>query len=155
VGKGTKFKVYIPAIITPAEERRVETKRTELPTGHGESILVVDDEAAICEITKETLENYGYNAMVANDGTEAIALFTQKKGEIKAVLTDMMMPFMDGPATIRALKKIDPKVKIIAASGLMSSEKSTLPPGTNVQAFLQKPYTAEKLLTTLSDVLKK
>lgn len=155
IGKGTKFKVYLPAVITEEDTKLIEDHKLELPLGHGESILVVDDETSICEITKETLETYGYSAMIANDGTEALALFTQNQGTIKAVLTDMMMPFMDGLATIRALRKIDPDVKIIAASGLMSQDKISEPAGTNVHAFLQKPYTAEKLLKTLDEVLKK
>lgn len=154
VGKGTKFKVYLPAIVT--NEFLPEKKHQPiLPIGNGEAILVVDDEASICEITKETLETYGYLAMVANDGTEAVALFAQNKRHIKAVLTDMMMPYMDGMATIRALKRIDPNVKIIAASGLASHEKVSETAGNDVQAFLLKPYTAETLLVTLNQVLKK
>jgi PAS domain S-box-containing protein len=155
VGKGTKFKVYLPAIVTRTETKKTQAKKPELPLGHGESILVVDDEESICEITKETLENYGYTAMTASDGAEAVALFTQNKGSIKAVLTDMMMPHMDGAATIRALKKIDPGVRIIAASGLMTDEKIAESGKAGIQAYLQKPYTAEKLLTTLNDVLQK
>ncbi|MFI5251125.1 MAG: PAS domain S-box protein [Bacteroidota bacterium] len=154
VGKGTKFKVYLPAIISPATREATTRKHVELPAGKGETVLVVDDETSICEITKETLENYGYKAMIANDGNEAIALFTQHKNKIGAVLTDMMMPNMDGPSTIKALRKINPRIKIIAASGLITQDKLSEPSVTGVQAFLQKPYTTEKLLTTLRDVLK-
>ena len=88
-------------------------------------ILVVDDEAAIREITRSTLEAFGYNALTASDGTEAVALYAQNRDRIKVVLTDMMMPYLDGVATIRALQKVDPKVRIIGSSGLADSEKAS------------------------------
>jgi CheY-like chemotaxis protein len=69
------------------------------------------------------------------------------------VLTDMMMPFMDGPATIRALQRMNPQVKIIAASGLTSNDKAAEVAGANVKAFLSKPYTADKLLRALAEAL--
>ena len=69
------------------------------------------------------------------------------------MLTDMLMPYMDGPATIRALRKIDPSVKIIAASGLMDSDKVKDSTGMDNLAFLMKPYTAEKLLNTIYKTL--
>ena len=75
------------------------------------------------------------------------------KDEIRGVLTDMLMPHMDGPATIRVLKKLDPLVRIIAASGLMDSEKVKDATGLDNIAFLMKPYTAEKLLTTVHKML--
>ncbi|HEX3037134.1 MAG TPA: response regulator [Thermodesulfobacteriota bacterium] len=100
------------------------------------------------------LEAYGYEVITANDGTEALALYVQNRGNIKVVILDMMMPIMDGSATIRALQKIDPKAKIIAASGLMEKEKlAEIDHNTEVQAFLSKPYTADALLTVLHEVL--
>ncbi len=79
--------------------------QTDLPLGNGELILVVDDEESIREITRGTLETFGYTVLTASDGTEALALYADKKNEIAVVLTDMVMPFMDGPATIRVLRK--------------------------------------------------
>ena len=130
-----------------------EAAEIERPTGQGELILVVDDEAAICEITKTSLETYAYKVLTASDGIEAIALYAQHKAEISAVLMDMMMPVMDGPTTIRTLQKINPKVKIIAVSGLASSDKLSVAMGAGVKAFLPKPYTAKELLKTISGVL--
>ncbi|MBI1806986.1 MAG: PAS domain S-box protein [Ignavibacteria bacterium] len=152
VSKGTVFKVYLPALLRP-ETLTAEGKEKELPAGRGEIILVVDDEASIREITKETLETYGYKVLTASDGTEAIALYAQNKNEIDVVLTDMMMPYMDGPTTIRALRKLDPQLKIIAASGLSTDGNPTTTADSGIQGFLSKPYTAEKLLLTLHDVL--
>jgi two-component system cell cycle sensor histidine kinase/response regulator CckA len=125
VGKGTTFKVYLPAITTTetltAQEHQY--KLPKLPAGHGESILVVDDEDQILKITKKTLEKHGYKVITANDGKEAIALYSQHGEKIKLVLMDMMMPVMDGPASIRELCKANPEVKVIAVSGLTEKDK--------------------------------
>jgi two-component system cell cycle sensor histidine kinase/response regulator CckA len=152
VGRGTQFKIHIPATGS-IHDGRADEAQAELPRGHGELILVVDDEAAIREITKGTLETYGYRAMTAADGTEAVAIFAQHRDEIKAVLTDMMMPYMDGLATIRALRKMSPQVRVIASSGLSENGKAAEAMGAGVKIFLSKPYTAEKLLKALADVL--
>jgi CheY-like chemotaxis protein len=149
-GRGTQFKIYLPAAETPF--MTPPESFGSLPLGDGELILVVDDEIAIREITKGTLEAHGYRAITAADGTEAIALYAQHKDDIRLVLTDLMMPFMDGPVTIRALHKLNPHVKIIASSGLAENVKMAEFNG-GVRAFLPKPYTAEKLLTTLKELL--
>ncbi|MBD1807023.1 PAS domain S-box protein [Microcoleus sp. FACHB-SPT15] len=150
VGKGTQFKIYLPAI------RKAETQQTEdgeFSTGQGELILVVDDEAAICEINKTSLEAYNYRVVTASDGIEAIALYVQHKDDISLVIVDMMMPSMDGPTTIRTLHKINPNVKIIAVSGLISSAQLTDATNAGIQRFLPKPYTARDLLKTINEVL--
>jgi len=149
-GRGSQFKIYLPVAETPFT---VQAESSDsVPLGHGQLILVVDDEIAIREITKGTLETYGYRALTAADGTEAIALYAQHKDEIRVVLTDLMMPYMDGPVTIRALRKLNPHVKIIASSGLADNGKLAEVNG-GVQSFLPKPYTAQKLLTTLEELL--
>jgi PAS domain S-box-containing protein len=152
-GRMTQFKIYLPAA-DALFQMSTDDERARLPMGNGELILVVDDEAAIREITKGTLEMYGYRAITANDGTEAIALYAQHKDQIKVVLTDMMMPYMDGPATIRALQKLDPHVKVIASSGLSDNGKMVEAVTVGTRAFLPKPYTAEKLLKMLAEILK-
>ena len=153
LGKGTQFALYFPALeLRDAAE--AGGVRVDLPEGNGELILVVDDEEAIREITRGTLETFGYRVLTAADGTEAVALYAEQKNDIAVVLTDVVMPFMDGPATIRALLKMNPAVKIIAASGLPASQRSGEDSLQGVQAFLNKPYTAEKLLKALAEVLK-
>jgi PAS domain S-box-containing protein len=148
VGKGTTFLVYLPAMES-APAAHADTEQRQIFTGNGELVLVVDDEASVLSMTKETLENYGYRVVTARDGTEAVAAFSANKAAIKLVLTDMLMPFMDGPATIRVLRKLDPTVKIIAASGLMDQEKVRDSTGMDNLAFLLKPYTTEKLLAVV------
>ena len=99
--------------------------------------------------SQSTLEAYGYRALTAADGTEAVALYAQHKDEIEVVLTDLMMPYTDGPVTIRALQKLNPKVRIIASSGLAESGRAI----EGVKMFLAKPYSAERLLKALADVI--
>ena len=150
--KGSQFALYIPALDT-TDSLESAPAQSDLPLGHGELILVVDDEESIREITRGTLETFGYTVLTASDGTEALALYADKKNEIAVVLTDMVMPFMDGPATIRALQRMNPKVRIIAASGLGTRHRAGEGALEGVSVFLNKPYTAERLLKTLAEVL--
>ena len=154
VGKGTQFRAYFPAAESALTTQALE-ERAEVPLGHGELVLVVDDELAIREITKSTLETFGYTALTAGDGTEAIALYAQNKDAIDVVLTDMMMPYLDGTGTIRALQKMDPNVKIIASSGLADEGKAAEAAIAGVKVFLAKPYTADQLLNALAEILAK
>lgn len=146
---GTQFQVYFPAVDTP---EILPTTESSLPKGHGELILVVDDEMAIREITKASLEAYNYQAITASNGIEAVAIYAEHQARISVVLTDMMMPSMDGPTTIRTLQKINPDVKIIAVSGLASSDKLAQSAGSGVKTFLWKPYTTQELLETIERV---
>jgi hypothetical protein len=151
-GKGSQFKVYLPA--QDAKES-LEEAELKLPAGNGELILVVDDEDAIRDITKTSLEAHNYQAITASDGIEAIALYAEHRDNISLVLTDMVMPSMDGLTTIRTLQKINPDVKIIAVSGLATHDKVNAAYNMGIQAFLPKPYTANQLLEAISTVKRK
>lgn len=151
-GKGTTFQIYLPAQ-TEASAASAENMTPEMPIGHGELILVVDDEAVVREITKQTLETFGYRALLACDGSDAAVLYAGRKGEIAAVLTDMMMPVMDGPATIEVLRRIDPAVRVIIASGVPGKETAARQARLGVKHFLAKPFSAEALLRVLRQVL--
>jgi PAS domain S-box-containing protein len=150
-GQGSKFSVYFPAAdeAAPVTSEAVGT----YPQGNGELILVVDDEENIRQITAATLEKFGYKVASASDGTEAVALFAQRGSEISAVLTDMAMPYMDGAAVIRALKKIDPGVRIVAMSGLMNLDQTAELRNLRIDHLLAKPFTAETLLKELRAAL--
>ncbi|MBF2064166.1 MAG: response regulator [Calothrix sp. C42_A2020_038] len=150
VGRGSQFKVYLPAI-EGVLWKQVEDQ--DMPKGHGELILVVDDELSIREITKISLEMSNYNVITASDGIEAIALYAQRKAEISLVLMDMMMPEMDGITTISTLQRINSQVKIIATSGLASTDKMAEAANVGAKAFLSKPFTAAELLKTLCSIL--
>ncbi len=151
IGAGTVFKVFLPAIITEVQE--AETQKPELPIGYGGLILVVEDEDSIRETTIAMLEGHGYKVLTANDGAEAVALYAQNKEKIELVLMDMMMPVMGGTACIQVLRKINPEVKIIAVSGLADKDELDQIANIHIQAFLPKPYAAERLLKTIHEVL--
>ncbi|MBD1924371.1 response regulator [Microcoleus sp. FACHB-831] len=152
VGKGTSFKVYLPAD-TKIELEDIEIEHDDMPSGGGELVMVIDDEASIRDIAKQTLETFGYKVITADDGSEAIALYVQQQVKVHVAIVDMKMPIMDGPATIRALRKLDPKVKIIAASGLTLGGQMAEASTVNAQAVLPKPFTAENLLKTIYRVM--
>jgi PAS domain S-box-containing protein len=154
VGKGSSFKVYLPALETLAKKQRDTVSLATLPRGNGERILIVDDEASILTITSQTLEAFGYKTITAGDGAEAVAIYAQHRNKIAVILTDMAMPVMDGPATIRALLKVNPAAKIVAATGLKTEGNEAKALNAGVKHFLSKPYTASTLLKTLRTVLE-
>jgi len=152
-GKGTAFKVYLPAMETPSEALLRASGKVSLPRGNGETVLVVDDEASILAITSRTLQAFGCQVLTATDGADAIAVYLEHQKKIAIVLTDMAMPVMDGPALIHALTRIDPAVKIIAASGLDTNGTVAEATRAGIRYFLNKPYTAETLLKAVQAVL--
>ncbi len=149
LGEGTEFKVFLPAIEASVSPR---VEPSNPPNGNEEWILVVDDETEILAITKASLEAYNYRVLIANNGIEAISLCAQYKHKITVALVDMMMPSMDGPTTIQNLRRINPRIKVIAMSGFMSNDK--LREASEVRGFIDKPYTIQDLLGTVQAVLE-
>jgi PAS domain S-box-containing protein len=154
-GKGTEFKVFLPA--TQQKEKISDfIPEKELTRGNGELILVVDDELFALQISKEILEIQGYGVITATDGAEAIAIFAStQKESVQLVVTDMNMPLMDGSSTIRALRRLDPTLRIVVSSGLLTDVNSAGLAGLDIQGYLTKPYTAEQLLVMVQKVLSK
>jgi PAS domain S-box-containing protein len=152
MGKGTKFKVYFPAQ-TEASSETAKEIAVEMPRGNGEIILVVDDEASVRHITQQTLQAFGYRVILASDGVEALSIFARQGPEIAVVLTDMMMPAMDGPALIRVLRKLKPTLPIIGASGLSATRDVSQSGSLGITHFLCKPYMANELLKILREIL--
>lgn len=149
--KGTTFKIYLPAQ-TDARLGRADETLKEKYAGNGELILVVDDEAAVRNISKTILDAYGYRAIVAADGEQGLELFAANRKELSLVITDMMMPKMDGAAIIGSIRTIAPDMKIIVISGLsQNGDRQALK---DVSFTLTKPFTAEKLLMTVSLALR-
>jgi len=153
-GRGTTFKVYLPAQEAPAEESEQGREDEMLVRGSGETILVVDDEVSILTITSETLQTFGYNVVTASNGAEAVAIYAQQKEKIAVILTDLSMPVMDGRATIYALLKINPKAKIVAMSGMDEAESVAKASTAGIKYFISKPYTAATLLKTLRTLVE-
>jgi PAS domain S-box-containing protein len=126
---------------------------SELPGGNGELILVVDDEAAIRQLTRQTLESFGYNTIGATNGAAALAVFADNAGSIDLVLADMMMPVMDGAALAGELTVAYPNVPIIAMSGLNANGEVARAVKTGVSTFLTKPFTTETLVRAVAERL--
>src|SRR5262249_45629472 len=106
VGRGTRFRVYLPANTAAALADHALAEEAQLPRGNEELILVVDDEESVRNVTQNMLERFGYRVLLAANGAEALGHYTSHPQEIAAVLTDVAMPIMDGPALITALKAI-------------------------------------------------
>jgi PAS domain S-box-containing protein len=151
VGKGSTFRIYLPA----HAHVEVAGKPAEplLSRGDGQVILVVDDELSILTVTTQTLESYGYAVAVASDGAQALWLYARDHAHIAAVITDLMMPVMDGASLISALRRINPEVRIIAMSGQTDADQIAGIAENGVATFLSKPYSAGILLATLGEVL--
>lgn len=159
-GEGSLFTVCLPALahgekavevepLVPAEDIQTQPIRQ----GGGELILIVDDEDNVRTITQQTLETLGYRTLGAADGVEAVALYSRHNTEIAAVLTDMMMPIMSGPATIQVLQRINPAVKIIAASGITQNGGLAKAAEMGIKHLLPKPYSAQTVMSTLHKLL--
>ena len=148
INQGTKFSVYLPANETE-NTVKADVKNKPFLSGNGEFILVVDDEKSIRQTVTAMLEKYNYQVLTASDGVDALAIYAQNTEKISVVLTDMAMPIMDGKTTIRALRKLNPDLKIIAASGLTLEQS----PEINANTFLNKPFKAETLLNTIANLL--
>jgi PAS domain S-box-containing protein len=152
-GIGSTFQVFIPAQTAPSPPE-TPPSQTEKPRGHGELILVVDDEAPIRQVTQQALEEFGYRVVLACDGAEAVALCGRLGAEIAVVITDMTMPVMDGPETIRLLRGMNPRLPIIGASGLASTTYASKLTGLGVRHVLSKPCTATELLNMVNEILE-
>lgn len=153
LGKGAQFKVYLPAVVNAAASKEKQAPESRLPNGHGELILVVDDEESIRIVTQKILERHGYRVLVARNGAEGVAAYAKGGSEISLVLTDMAMPIMDGPALVAALMILNPHVHIIGCSGQASIQSLSKAIGSAIQHFIPKPYTTEILLKMLRRVL--
>jgi PAS domain S-box-containing protein len=146
IGQGSQFHIYLPANSSGAIAISDEWKPL---TGQRELILIVDDEVAVRDMVKTMLETFNYQVITAKDGAEAIACVAEHPQQIHAVVMDIMMPSMDGLATISLLRRLDPNVCAIAMSGISSTEVKQQAQQMGFQEFLAKPFSIQELLHTL------
>jgi two-component system cell cycle sensor histidine kinase/response regulator CckA len=132
----------------------VHTGDTVLPTGDGELILLVDDEEAVNNLAKTTLENYGYRVLSASNGLEAIAFFEQHKMDVKLVITDSEMPFLDGLSALRTIRELAPDLPALVASGTKDSTDRIHRAELGRVRTLSKPYDVTNLLVAVSKALR-
>ncbi len=153
VGRGSVFQVFLPAHTESSQGDSPQKVAGSLPRGTGQCILVVDDETTILSISRQILETFGYRVITAENGVQATKLYAAHQNEVDLVLTDMMMPVMDGPDLIRQLQEINPNVKIITASGLNNPSESSKENLPTSFPFLAKPFSAKQLLTLVQQVM--
>lgn len=153
VSKGTTFKVYLPAIGPEPQTNSLIPGAEDLPPGNGEQILIVDDEAAMRDLCRTFIENYGYRVLVAGDGAEALALYAEHP-DIRLVITDLDMPTMNGASLIRALEEINPAVRIVTATGSVEEGAFGHTVAGPVRAVLQKPFSPSQLSRLLRETLR-
>ncbi|MFA5056578.1 MAG: response regulator [Opitutaceae bacterium] len=153
VGRGTAFQIYLPALPGLREQPAAAAHRGP-EQGHGEGILVIDDDDAVREVMCSALKTFGYKVRSAADGQTGLKEYRGHAGEIDLVLTDMMMPGLAGVEVIKTLRGINPTVRIIAMSGLMEAaalkEEKV---GFGRLEVLPKPLSIEQLLATVRRVL--
>jgi len=153
-GQGTRFRVFLPVSIQPLlVDSTAAAELPAAPQGHGAQVLVVDDEVQLRLMVRKILEDNGYRVLEAEDGAEALRLLQGLHEPPQAVLTDLLMPRMDGPTLIRTLRPIPVPLKIIAMSGLPLSPETFQELGLTEQTFISKPFDAPTLLNALHAVL--
>jgi two-component system cell cycle sensor histidine kinase/response regulator CckA len=154
---GSRFQLHLPAALSDQEldAPPADATRSLPPRGDGELILVVDDEAAIRQIIRQALEANGYRTIVASNGAEALDLIETSDEPVALVLTDMMMPVMDGAHLAAELATREPAMPIIATSGLNANGGVARAQHAGVRQFLSKPYTSLDLLRSVHDALGK
>ena len=153
-GNGSKFSIFLPATLVSAVAGEAPSGTTP-ESGHGRTVLIVDDEAFVRQMVSVVLESVGYRVLTAQDGSAALALFRQHRDEISAVLLDIMMPGVTGLQTLDELRKIDPHVTVVACSGLSTTQREAEVFDHGAKAFLPKPYSHDQLLQTLDALLKR
>jgi two-component system, cell cycle sensor histidine kinase and response regulator CckA len=153
--KGSAFEVYLPASPKGRDEAGADVAASA-PRGEGELILIVDDEKKIRDVIRDLLVKYGYQVITAGDGAEATMEYARHGREIKAVITDLEMPIMNGVTLVQVLKKMDPGVVAVVSSGIASMEGMEQRRAEldllGVKKILKKPYTVEEILHTLHEL---
>ena len=152
VDQGTRFTIALPAAAIKSPSPNSEQ---ELPLGSGQLILVVDDEPQIRYVTRALLESHNYRVLTAADGVEAIAVYEARSADIDGVLMDMRMPRMSGATALKTLQQINPQLKAVMTSGVVSVNELSNQADLTIHAFLPKPYAVEDLLQAIHKALNR
>lgn len=152
VGDGTTFRVLLP----PAghlQPQQITFNMEEDNEDESGTVLVVDDEQFVLEVTSTLLSRFGFQVMTAYDGVNAVEVFEEKHQEIDVVLLDMTMPRMDGFEAYQAMRGIDPALSVILTSGYTAEDTFSRFEGENVGDFIQKPYAPDSLIRKIRTIL--
>ncbi len=148
-GAGTTFKIYLPASKEAEEERLVKAGKEKVEENNNETILITEDNGPVLELAKTILSGKGYNILSADNGSDAMRIIKSYSSQIHILLTDIIMPEMNGKELFRAASEVHPEIKVLYMSGysdnLISSDSSI--------CFIQKPFTSEELAEKVREVL--
>jgi two-component system, cell cycle sensor histidine kinase and response regulator CckA len=151
-GKGTTFKILLPASSQRAVQEKPATGTPNAPWGKG-TILLVDDEEIVRSVGRTMLERLGFTTITAADGIEAMDVYTKYQDEITCVILDLTMPRMDGAEMFRELRQVRPDVRVIMSSGYSEQEVADRLSNQGIAGFIQKPYQIKALSDKLHEVL--
>jgi two-component system cell cycle sensor histidine kinase/response regulator CckA len=151
VGKGTTFEIYLPAIKTEAV---IDIESSgEMPAFGTETVLIVDDEEFVRELGSRILMRNGYTVLTANDGEEALKIYSRDRGKIDLVILDLIMPTMGGKDCLKTLLMLDPQARIIIASGYAADSSTKECLETGAKGFVLKPFRFKELLRQVRKTL--
>ena len=150
-GHGTVFTIYLPA--SEKEVEKEETGTAEIVRGT-ETILLVEDEKIVMEVSRELLESMGYKVYAVGSGQEGIAVYMEKRNEIDLVILDMVMPGISGSETFNRLREINPGVRVLLSSGYSLNGEAQHIMDRGCNGFLQKPFQIEKLSQKVREMLE-
>jgi CheY-like chemotaxis protein len=153
-GRGSTFTVLVqPRADRPRPEATTPSPAPPVPASASAQrgcLLVVDDEAALCDLACRMVERLGFTCLRALDGAQAVAVFKDHAAGISAVLMDLSMPNMDGVAAYHEMVRIRPDIPVILTSGFSEQDAVARFEGVGLAGFLQKPYTMNRLEAALS-----
>jgi two-component system, cell cycle sensor histidine kinase and response regulator CckA len=151
--KGTTFKIYFPAAVSPEQAQAIETKSP--PRGGFETILIVDDEKPVRDLGVRILTNAGYKVFTASNGKEALELYQSRSREISLVLLDLVMPEMGGKQCLQDLLRWDPCAKVVIATGYSPGGATKEILASTAMGYIEKPYDVRQVLEVVRSVLDK
>jgi CheY-like chemotaxis protein len=151
-GQGSTFTAYLPAADAGSDTERAAKAAVEF-RGVGETILFVDDEAGVREVACAVLQRLNFKPLTATDGVNGLMLAAQHKAELRAIVTDLHMPHMDGLAFVRVLRQMLPDIPIVLASGRLDDAAAGGFKALGVTSRLDKPFTENQLAEALKNVL--
>lgn len=153
VGKGTIFYLYIPIPQAVSPNQSVDPSIRRAVKGGQETILLVEDEELLRDVVSSMLTGKGYSVIIATDGDEAVSLYRQYQNKIDLVFTDIGLPKLSGIEEFWALKKINPRVKVLLASGFLDPDLKSDLFIAGAAGFVQKPYEAEDVLGKIREAI--
>jgi len=152
VGQGSTFRVYLPSSTDAAPALPEPVAQSLQPEGGG-TILLVDDDETLLDSTGALIEMMGFNLLTARDGVEALEVFRKHQRDIRCVITDLTMPRMDGWETLAELRKLDPALPVVMASGYDKGRVMAGKHGDHPHAFLEKPFGLQELCNAIGQAL--